>query len=272
MPAKIRRLKKRLFEADGDNQQQNNQNQQPANDANNANQPQNNNANNAQPAAPANANAQQQNNNQSQQPANQPADANNQQNNQNQEQQQQQEDPKLAENREKAAACIKNITDVIAKNDPYALLAMNIPDVMMQTFPNLKDDPNAKDTMAKWEEFKKSPNKQSFDAVMDSFAQFANGGKPVEQNQNGQQGQGQQQQQSQQAPQGQNNAQPANQPAQPQASNESRKQKVANSQLNDEYKMQSFGKRLNEQLNSRKEIFRAQECLKEKTKPVINVR
>lgn len=93
-------------------------------------------------------------------------------------QQEQKPDPKAEELNKKVTECINTIKGVIEKNDPYSLIAYDVPSVMQQMVPEFtKDNADAKSTMDAWGKFKSSPSKDSFDAMINSFVLFGNGGK-----------------------------------------------------------------------------------------------
>ena len=97
---------------------------------------------------------------------------------QQQPQQEQKSDPKAEELNKKVTDCINSIKSVIEKNDPYALIAYDVPSVMQQMVPEFtKDNADAKNTMDAWGKFKSSPSKDSFDAMINAFVLFGNGGK-----------------------------------------------------------------------------------------------
>ena len=145
---------------------------------------------------------------------------------------QQQADPKADERKAKVTECINKITEVVKQNNPYALLAYNVPDTMMAMVPGFKDDQNSKDTIAKWDAFKKNPTAEGFNAVIDAFTLYGNGG-------------GQQQQAQPVAPQ-------QNQPAQP--ANTQAATAATTAQQEAELHSFDFSKRLNESLANKRRI------------------
>lgn len=185
MSCKIRPIKKSRLYEDGEqnNQtQQNNTQTQTADNTQNQQQSQSQNQNTAPAQQPAQNNNTQtaQNQNNTQQGNQNQQQSNNQQNNQ----PQQQEDPKVAEKRQKVTNTINGIREVIQQNNPYALIAFDLPKYIETNVPGFANDSDAKDTMTKWEAFKKNPSEQTFNDMMNSFATFGNGGQPVQTTQN----------------------------------------------------------------------------------------
>ena len=162
-----------------------------------------------------------------------------QQSNQQQTQQEQKPDPKAEELNKKVTDCINSIKSVIEKNDPYTLIAYDVPSVMQQMVPEFtKDNADAKNTMDAWGKFKSSPSKDSFDAMINAFVLFGNGGKTSSDNA--------QQTQQQVQPQA---------PATPEANSATSSQQQAAS-LN-----KTFSDRLNERLQHNVKMSRYQSIL-----------
>lgn len=163
--------KKRLFE-DGQpngNQQQAQQTNAPAQD--NQNQ------------------QEQQQSSQNQQQANTPQQTtpvNNQKqiNNQKQTQQTSQKQSPAAELNAKVQNCVNFFTETVSKNDPFALMMMNVPDKIKEMVPEFKNDnPQAKDAIAAWEKFKAQPSKDNWDSFINQFVAFGNSGLEAEKKQ-----------------------------------------------------------------------------------------
>ena len=153
-------------------------------------------------------------------------------------QQPQQPVPKAEELNKKVTDCINSIKSVIEKNDPYALIAYDVPSVMQQMVPEFtKDNADAKNTMDAWGKFKSSPSKDSFDAMINALVLFGNGGKTSD---NAQQTQQQVQLQA---------------PATPEANS------ATSSQQQSESLNKTFSDRLNERLHNNVKMSRYQSIL-----------
>lgn len=157
---------------------------------------------------------------------------------QQQTQQEQKPDPKAEELNKKVTDCINSIKSVIEKNDPYALIAYDVPSVMQQMVPDFtKDNADAKNTMDAWSKFKSSPSKDSFDAMINSFVLFGNGGKTSD------------------------NAQQTQQQVQPQAPATPEANSATSSQQQSESLNKTFSDRLNERLQHNVKMSRYQSIL-----------
>ena len=157
---------------------------------------------------------------------------------QQQTQQEQKPDPKAEELNKKVTDCINSIKNVIEKNDPYALIAYDVPSVMQQMVPEFtKDNADAKNTMDAWGKFKSSPSKDSFDAMINAFVLFGNGGKTSD------------------------NAQQAQQQVQPQAPATPEANSATSSQQQSESLNKTFSDRLNERLQHNVKMSRYQSIL-----------
>ena len=157
---------------------------------------------------------------------------------QQQTQQEQKPDPKAEELNKKVTDCINSIKSVIEKNDPYALIAYDVPSVMQQMVPEFtKDNADAKNTMDAWSKFKSSPSKDSFDAMINSFVLFGNGGKTSD------------------------NAQQTQQQVQPQAPATPEANSATSSQQQSESLNKTFSDRLNERLQHNVKMSRYQSIL-----------
>ena len=153
-------------------------------------------------------------------------------------QQEQKPDPKAEELNKKVTDCINSIKSVIEKNDPYALIAYDVPSVMQQMVPEFtKDNADAKNTMDAWSKFKSSPSKDSFDAMINSFVLFGNGGKTSD------------------------NAQQTQQQVQPQAPATPEANSATSSQQQSESLNKTFSDRLNERLQHNVKMSRYQSIL-----------
>ena len=153
-------------------------------------------------------------------------------------QQPQQPVPKAEELNKKVTDCINSIKNVIEKNDPYALIAYDVPSVMQQMVPEFtKDNANAKNTMDAWGKFKSSPSKDSFDAMINAFVLFGNGGKTSD------------------------NAQQTQQQVQPQAPATPEANSATSSQQQSESLNKTFSDRLNERLQHNVKMSRYQSIL-----------
>ena len=157
---------------------------------------------------------------------------------QQQTQQEQKPDPKAEELNKKVTDCINSIKSVIEKNDPYALIAYDVPSVMQQMVPEFtKDNADAKNTMDAWSKFKSSPSKDSFDAMINSFVLFGNGGKTSD------------------------NAQQTQQQVQPQAPATPEANSATSSQQQSESLNKTFSDRLNDRLQHNVKMSRYQSIL-----------
>ena len=153
-------------------------------------------------------------------------------------QQEQKPDPKAEELNKKVTDCINSIKSVIEKNDPYALIAYDVPSVMQQMVPEFtKDNADAKNTMDAWGKFKSSPSKDSFDAMINAFVLFGNGGKTSD------------------------NAQQTQQQVQPQAPATPEANSATSSQQQSESLNKTFSDRLNERLQHNVKMSRYQSIL-----------
>ena len=153
-------------------------------------------------------------------------------------QQPQQPVPKAEELNKKVTDCINSIKNVIEKNDPYALIAYDVPSVMQQMVPEFtKDNADAKNTMDAWGKFKSSPSKDSFDAMINAFVLFGNGGKTSD------------------------NAQQSQQQVQPQAPATPEANSATSSQQQSESLNKTFSDRLNERLQHNVKMSRYQSIL-----------
>ena len=153
-------------------------------------------------------------------------------------QQPQQPVPKAEELNKKVTDCINSIKSVIEKNDPYALIAYDVPSVMQQMVPEFtKDNADAKNTMDAWGKFKSSPSKDSFDAMINAFVLFGNGGKTSD------------------------NAQQTQQQVQPQAPATPEANSATSTQQQSESLNKTFSDRLNERLQHNVKMSRYQSIL-----------
>lgn len=153
-------------------------------------------------------------------------------------QQPQQPVQKAEELNKKVTDCINSIKNVIEKNDPYALIAYDVPSVMQQMVPEFtKDNADAKNTMDAWGKFKSSPSKDSFDAMINAFVLFGNGGKTSD------------------------NAQQSQQQVQPQAPATPEANSATSSQQQSESLNKTFSDRLNERLQHNVKMSRYQSIL-----------
>ena len=153
-------------------------------------------------------------------------------------QQEQKPDPKAEELNKKVTDCVNSIKSVIEKNDPYALIAYDVPSVMQQMVPEFtKDNADAKNTMDAWGKFKSSPSKDSFDAMINAFVLFGNGGKTSD------------------------NAQQTQQQVQPQAPATPEANSATSSQQQSESLNKTFSDRLNERLQHNVKMSRYQSIL-----------
>ena len=153
---------------------------------------------NQQQAQQTNAPAQDNQNQQSQQQSNQsqqqtntqqqPTPNNNQQQTQQtgqkQTQQTSQKQSPAAELNAKVQNCVNFFTETVSKNDPFALMMMNVPDKIKEMVPEFKNDnPQAKDAIAAWEKFKAQPSKDNWDSFINQFIAFGNSGLEAEKKQ-----------------------------------------------------------------------------------------
>ena len=153
-------------------------------------------------------------------------------------QQPQQPVPKAEELNKKVTDCINSIKNVIEKNDPYTLIAYDVPSVMQQMVPEFtKDNADAKNTMDAWGKFKSSPSKDSFDAMINAFVLFGNGGKTSD------------------------NTQQSQQQVQPQAPATPEANSATSSQQQSESLNKTFSDRLNERLQHNVKMSRYQSIL-----------
>ena len=162
-------------------------------------------------------------------------------------QQPQQPVPKAEELNKKVTDCINSIKNVIEKNDPYALIAYDVPSVMQQMVPEFtKDNADAKNTMDAWGKFKSSPSKDSFDAMINAFVLFGNGGKTSD------------------------NAQQTQQQVQPQAPATPEANSATSSQQQSESLNKTFSDRLNERLQHNVKMSRYQSILEKYWKQPVS--
>lgn len=142
----------------------------------------------AQQQPAQNATVQQQNGGQPVQPANASTNnastnANASTNQNNQQPVQQQPDPKAIQLNNEVTSCVDTIKKTVQQNDPYALISYDVPAVMQKMVPEFtKDNPDAKPTMDAWGAFKQQPSKDKFDAMINAFVKFGNGGQDASTN------------------------------------------------------------------------------------------
>lgn len=107
---------------------------------------------------------------------------NNQQPNKNQPQTNQKQTT-AAELNTKVQNCVNFLSQTVGKNDPFALMTLNIPDKIKEMVPEFKaENPKAKDAIGAWDKFKAQPSKETWDSFVNMFVAFGNSGLEEEKN------------------------------------------------------------------------------------------
>ena len=102
----------------------------------------------------------------------------NQQQTQNQQQNTKPADPNAQKLSKEVSDCMTKINGAISKNDPYVLMAFDIPSTIQSMVPEFtKNNSNASQTITDYESFKQNPSKDTFDKMISSLETFGNGGK-----------------------------------------------------------------------------------------------
>lgn len=88
-----------------------------------------------------------------------------------------------AELNTKVQNCVNFLSQTVGKNDPFALMTLNIPDKIKEMVPEFKaENPKAKDAIGAWDKFKAQPSKETWDSFVNMFVAFGNSGLEEEKN------------------------------------------------------------------------------------------